>query len=373
MPRVLLVFEPPDGGVADHVLQIACGIEPHGWTPEVAGPEDAIVRPRIEAAGVRYHPVALQRGYRSPPAEVRALRAVTRLARREGYDVIHTHSSKAGVTGRLAAKAARTPTAHSPHCFGFLGEVGLGQRVFATGVEWTLGHSATGAIVACCETERDRAKQRHLAAHTRLRRIYYGVPDPPDVPVDHSLVEFAEGGLLVGAVCALRRQKRLDVLIDAAPSILQRVPDARVAIVGNGELEGELRAHAAEVGLDAEPRFGFFRFEAPSARHLEAMDLFTLPSGWEAMPIAVLEALASGIPQVATDVEGTWEACADGETGRLVPAGDATALGDAIVALLSDADQRTAMAAASSARHRERFAVDRMLSELASLYSELAR
>ena len=95
-----------------------------------------------------------------------------------------------------------------------------------------------------------------------------------------------------------------------------------------------------------------------------------LPSGWEALPIGVLEALACGVPQVATDVGGTGEAVS-AETGVLVPPGDPSALADALVALLGDPARRAAMAEASVARHRERFTVERMVAETAAVYASL--
>ena len=111
-------------------------------------------------------------------------------------------------------------------------------------------------------------------------------------------------------------------------------------------------------------------FHGPSARHLAASDLFVLPSAWEGLPIGVLEALACGVPVVATRVGGTPEAVTP-DVGTLVAPGDAAALAEAIVALLSDPARRAAMASAARARHAERFGLDRMLDATAAVYDEL--
>ena len=119
---------------------------------------------------------------------------------------------------------------------------------------------------------------------------------------------------------ALRRQKGVDVFLRAAPRILDAVPGARLAVVGQGPEGQALREQARELGL-AE-RVGFFDFRGPAARQLRELDVFVLASRWEAFPISVLEAMACGMPQVATDVGGTGEAVAGRrDRGAVCPGG----------------------------------------------------
>jgi glycosyltransferase involved in cell wall biosynthesis len=144
-----------------------------------------------------------------------------------------------------------------------------------------------------------------------------------------------------------------------------------MAIVGNGPLAAKLRSRSATLGLEQEERFQLVPFRASAAAYLAATDIYALTSSWEAMPMGVLEALAAGVPQVATRVGGTAEAVTP-ETGMLVEAGDPRAFAEATVELLRDPRRRAAMGRASRERHRRLFAVERVVRETAALYDEVA-
>jgi glycosyltransferase involved in cell wall biosynthesis len=369
-PRVLLAFEPPDGGVAENAMQLALGLGRHGFEVEAAGPEEAIVYPRLEAAGVTINRLPFRRGYGRPAQDGAALAALLRLLRSRRYALVHCHSAKAGVLGRIAAALTRVPAVYSPHSLPFVGDFSELRRRFATATEKALA-PATAALLCVCEAERRIALEHRLGSPDRVRVVYNGCePCPEEVELDPALERLRAEGPVAAAVTVLREQKRPDIFLEAVPLVLERVPDARMALVGDGPLRDELHARAAALGLDAEPRFQFLPFAPPAARHLRALDVYVLPSAWEAFPIGVLEALACGTPQVATDVGGTAEAVVP-ETGVLVPPRDAPALAAAVADLLADSGRRRAMAQASRARHAERFGVERMVAETAALYREV--
>lgn len=371
MPRALLLFEPPDGGAPEVVLNLALSMERHGWSALVAGPARASIRERLEQAEIEYLPVGdLTRGSGSPLAVLRALRTLNALLARERFDVIHCHSSKAGVLGRLLGVRRRTPVVYSPHCFAFLRDLGRIARSAPAAIERVLA-PLTSAYVCVCESERAAALKLPLVSVDRAHCIYNGVPDPlSDASPEQALLDFKGDGLLVGAVTVLREQKRLDVLIEAIPVVLERIPDARFAIIGNGPMQAQLEEQAAACGLGEDARFGFFPFTPPSGRYMSTLDLYVLSSAWEAMPVGVLEALSWGVPQVATSVGGTAEAITD-ETGRLVPPKHPRALADAIVAMLASPRLRTSAGAASRERHRAMFDAERMVRETVGVYEGL--
>ncbi len=369
MPRVLLALEPPDGGVAENVAQLALHLGAHGWDVEVAGPPEAVIYPRLASAGVPVHRLPLFRHYGDVRRDIAALRRLWRLLRRGSYDLVHCHSAKVGVLGRLAAWGAGVPAVYSPHALPFVGPFGVGRRVGAQAAERVLA-PLTARIICVSEHEHREASAAGLGGRQRLCLVHNGCAGCDEsITCDPSLAALREGGPVAGAVATLRRQKRLDLLLDATPEVLRRVPAARVAVVGNGPLAESLRERAERLGLAGDPRFKLLPFVPPVERYLRVLDVFVLPSDWEGLPIAVLEALACGVPQVATDVGGTSEAVTD-DTGVLILPGDADALTEALVALLQDGERRRRMAEASILRHRCAFTLERMITMTAAVYEE---
>ena len=369
MRRVLLAFEPPDGGVAENVAQLAAGLGRWGWEVELAAPRVSAVADRAAAAGIVVHRLDWTRRYGTPPQNTRAARQLYRCLHRQRYDLLHCHSAKAGVIGRFVGSVSRVPSVYSPHCFPFVGQFGLPRRAFATTLESALAHF-TAQLICVSDDEWRHARRIGIAEHrlTIVRNGCAACPAPitPDAPT----ARFADGGLLAASIAVLREQKGIHALIDAAPLILSRVPEAKVAVIGDGPLRTELGARAARLGLDQEPRFAFIPFGGSSAVHLASTDVFVLPSLWESLAIGLLEALACGVPTVATDVGGTREVVVP-ETGLLVPPGNPEALAEAVVALLRDADRRKAMSLAAGKRHETHFSLERMIEETATVYERV--
>lgn len=370
MARILQAFEPPGGGIARLVSQLALGLPALGHDVEVAGPADSMIYPDLRAAGVPIHCLPWEAGYGRPFRAAAALGRLTALAGRGRYDLIHLHSAKAGVLGRIAGRLARVPVVYTPNSFPFVGDFSEVRRRVALGLERALASSAD-VIVCVCEAERRLALEQGVAKRERLRVVYNGSEpcDDGQAPAAE-LLEWCSDGAIVGAIAELRPQKSIDVLLEAAPLILERAPRARIAIVGDGPLREELRARAAALGLTSNERFRFFPFRPPAARYLRAIDLYVLPSAWEAFPIGILEAQACGVPQVVTDVGGSAEAV-DRQTGMVVPKREPAALADAIVTLLQDDARREELGRASRLRHANRFTVGRMVDETAAVYVDV--
>jgi len=345
MARIALVCEPPDGGAAEHVAQLVRGLPAHGHEPVLYAPE-------AFAPAVDFVPLPFRRDYAHPADDARAFARLVRELR--GFDLVHAHSSKAGVVARLAGWSSRRPVVYTPHGFPFVGEMREARRVFSHVVERLLA-PPTAAIIGVCAFERDLARANQL--HPRMLAVVHNGSPACDGPLKRP-------GLVVGTVSALRRGKGVDVFLDAVPAILAAVPGAELVIAGDGPQAAELQAH---------PSAKLVRWEAyrpPASNHLRELDVYVLASSWEAFPIGPLEALACGVPQVVTAVGGTREAVVP-ETGLLIGPRDPGALAAAVVELLQDEPRRAAMSAASRTRHASRFTVDRMVAGTAAVYARV--
>jgi glycosyltransferase involved in cell wall biosynthesis len=363
---VLQVCQPPDGGVAEHVLHLSAGLRGRGWTVEAAVPPGSAASAALAEAGVRVHEIRLERA--PGVADVAAARRLRALDRSAGYALVHAHSSKAGALVRTALPRRRR-VVYSPHCFAFAAGFGSAKALAYRAVEQALT-PRSAAIVAVCEWERRLAERSLAGAAARTRVILNGVGTCPAAEAARELVEFAAGRPLAGLISVMRPQKDPLLAVRAFARIAAAgPPPGRLAVVGNGELSGAVRGEIERLGLREHARW--FPFEGGVGRYLRAIDVLVLASAWEALPLSLLEAMSCGLPAVATAVGGVPEAIHDGVSGRLVAPGDADALAAALDQVLRDPEQRGAMGAAALEAWRRRFRLEPMVDAVDSLYREL--
>jgi glycosyltransferase involved in cell wall biosynthesis len=362
--RVLeLVVSTDLGGGPAHVRDVIAGLAGPEFRFTVAGPTGPLV-PALTAAGADFAPIAADR--LSP----RPLRDTIRLARERRIQIIHSHGKGAGLYGRVAAwwtGAASIHTFHGIHPAGsgrlYLGlERALGRRSFA--------------VVHVSESQAAEARALGLAPAGRTRVIVNGV-DADGVraaaaraPLSRAALGLRPDGLVLGTVARFDPVKRLEVLLRALPLLAARVPEVQLLIVGDGPERDALRALAATL---APGDLVVFAGAIPdAARVLPLVDLYVTASRREGLPLAVLEAMACGLPVLATRAPGHVDAVEPEVTGRLVPLDDAPGLAAAAALLLRDPALRVRMGRAGRERVERRFARVRMLAEVADLYREAA-
>jgi glycosyltransferase involved in cell wall biosynthesis len=203
------------------------------------------------------------------------------------------------------------------------------------------------ALIAVSNVQRDALIRYHALSPSRIETIVNGVAENPylaDPGVRARLraeFGFAAGDVVVGCVAVLTRQKGIPHLLAAAARIKAARPAVRFLVAGGGPLERDLRAQAATMGLGDTVVFTGWRQD--NLKILTALDVFVMASLWEAMPLALLEAMAARRPIVVTDVGENRRVVADGACGRVVPPADETALADAILGHLDDPAAAAAM------------------------------
>jgi glycosyltransferase involved in cell wall biosynthesis len=332
-PRVLHLTQPVDGGVARVVSDLTSAQLAAGMHVTVACPDSALAD-RLRAAGANVRP---WRATRSPgPSLAGEVRRLARVVADVRPDLVHAHSAKAGLAGRLAVRG-RIPTVFQPHAWSF---EAVGGVTAALALAWER-RGARWAHRTVCVSEAERATGLRAGIDGRWAVVPNGV-DPerfrpadgaaaraallPDVPAEVPLA------VCVGRLC---RQKGQDVLLAAWEAVRARVPGALLVLVGDGPDRDRLRPSTAVRLVGA---------VADAAPWYRAADLVVLPSRWEGMALAPLEAMACGRPVVVTDVDGAQESLPSALRPHcLVPAQNPAALADAVARLLLDAPLRASL------------------------------
>ncbi|WP_329133824.1 glycosyltransferase [Streptomyces sp. NBC_01476] len=338
--------------------------------PEPARPPDAEPGPfarRLAAVGAE---AVRWPARRSPgPWLPREVAAAARVLAAVRPDLLHLHSAKAGLAGRLAARG-RVPTVFQPHAWSYDAVTG---PVASAALRWERYATRWTDRVLCVSAAEREAGLRH-----GLRAAWSVVPngvdtthftpaaDPGSVRAGlPALAGLPPGAPLVVCVGRLCPQKGQDVLLRAWPEVTARLPAARLALVGDGPDRGRLLRAAPPgvtfAGPTADPRAWY-----------RAADLVVQPSRWEGMALAPLEAMACGRAVLLTDVAGARESLppADTATG-LVTAADPAALARALVRLLGDPPLRAAVTARAVAHVRDRHDVRRAAAAVSALYRDL--
>ncbi|MGW3450922.1 glycosyltransferase [Streptomyces sp. NPDC001076] len=362
-PRVLHLAQPVEGGVAGVVLDLAKAQLTAGLRVTVACPGGELAE-RARALGAE---VRGWRADRSPgaglPDEVRRL---GRLLEEVRPALVHAHSAKAGLAGRLAVRG-RVPTLFQPHAWSF---EAVGGATAALALRWERW-GARWAHRVVCVSEAERTTGVHAGIRARYTVVPNGIDTEHFTPGPFTPGERLAGAPLVVCVGRLCRQKGQDVLLRAWPEVLRRVPDARLALVGDGPDRDALRRLAA-ASASASASVEFVGPVADVRPWYRAADLVVLPSRWEGMALAPLEALACGRPVLVTDVDGARESLPPGHAAHcLVPPGRPGALAGAVAALLLDPELRASLGDQGRRHVLSTHDVRRTAEAVAELYREL--
>ena len=310
----------------------------------------------------------------APRRDVQVLVELFKLMRRERYDVVHTHTAKAGFLGRLAAKVAGVPVIlHTYHAFPFDGDYHPLIRKTYVGMERGV-EALTDHIITLSERDRQAGAALGVLDLKRSSAIYTGIdfdrlrPERGRGDV-RRLLGVPEHAPLVMQVGRLEYQKAPVRMVEAFSRIRERHPGAHLVMVGEGDLKGEVEERVRERGLQSCVHLLGLRDDVPDL--LGAADVFAFSSNFEPMGRSMIEAMLMGVPVVVPAVGGIPEVVRHDETGRLYPPQDEQALADNISYLLSHPQERKRLGDAGQALARERFNGEQMVREIEALYERL--
>ena len=317
----------------------------------------------LRAAGIPVGTVHLPRGF-NPVKVVWAVAEMVTYLRRVKPDLVHTHCSVPGIIGRLAARLAGVPVVmHTVHGFHFHdGGHGLSHQI-AVAAEVFAGR-LTDIMLSQNRADMDQAIRLGIVPRERLHYVGNGIDLDPFVPVHR------EAGRTVVISCVARMEpvKNHAMLLDGVAKLAARGVSFELWLIGGGAGRAALEARAASLGISVQVRFLGYRDDIPAL--LGRSDIGVLTSLKEGIPRAALEAMASGLPMVATRVNGTREVVRHGETGFLVDTGDVAGLADALERLAGDPGLRDRMGERGREVVRAEFDEALIVRRLERLYSD---
>lgn len=326
----------------------------------------------IAGAGVHFEP-NLVREVR-PLRDLRALRSLAALFRRERPDVVHTHSSKAGVLGRWAAALAGVKVVvHSVHGFGFTPGQSPVVRGLFLGAEH-LTSRVTDHFICVSRSNLAEGVRRGLFRRDRATLVRSGfdlaafTTGARDRAGLRRELGFAADAVVVATVSCLKPQKDPATLAGVIARVLEHHPETRFLVAGDGALRADLEARLAAARAGHAVRLLGWRDDIP--RLLRAADLLLHTSRWEGLPRVLPQAMAAGLPVVATAVDGAPEVVRDGDTGFLAAPRDVDALAAAVSRLVAEPALRHRLGARAASRVAE-FDVARLVPAQQDLYDRL--
>lgn len=373
--KVLEVLEATEGGTRRHLLDLLDFLPRDRFAVSVAcstrrDPAFFGDIVRLRAGGIPVHAIPMRRSIR-PLSDALACARLVRLMRRGRFDVVHTHSSKAGFIGRLAARAAGVPRViHTPHVFPFQMAVSPVLRFCYLQCE-RLAARFCDRLVCVCPGQRETALR--LVPPERVAVIENGIGRPPDAdPAARERLRrqlgLRDDDLAAAVIGRFTRQKGHMDFVQAARIVAARVPAARFLLVGDGPLRGAVERAIASAELQG--RFILTGARDDAERLAEAADLVVMPSLWEGLPYGLLEALRAGRAVVASRVGGMADVIRDGVNGLLVAPSCPGDLAAAMLNMLENRERRFIMEQHARETVANRYRLDDMIAAVAALYEE---
>ena len=352
-----------DGGAEEHLIETVRNLDQYDVTVGHGAFYHESQVKRLEREGITTKEFPLVRHY-NPVTAVPAVLSVAQYLRQSDFDIVHTNSTEAGIIGRLAAAIADVPAVvHTVHGIPFADDRNALLNRFVLGCE-RLAARYTDRIVTNADVMAEAYLDRRIGTPDQYATIPSGISLEPfqnaspaeDLPGRRPRI------VMVGR---LAEGKGFDVLLDAAADTC---PEASICIVGDGPLADTLEEEIRTRGLSDCVFLTGYRDDVP--RVLAASDVLVLPSFREGTPRVITEAMAAGLPVVATDIAGIPEQVEHGESGYLIPPDDADALADRLTELLADPELRERFGRCGAERATQ-FSAETMVNATIDLYESL--
>lgn len=367
------------GGAQENTLYTATLLDPDRYQVDViCGPQTGSEGSLIEEARQRGISLTILPNLLrqiSPRRDLRALAQMVKIIRQGRYDIVHTHSSKAGIIGRLAARLAGTPViVHTVHGWSFHEYMPASTRQLYIWLERWMAR-LTDALIVVTGRDIDKGLQAGIGRAGQYHLIRSAIPLDEFQPglyereAERAGLGIPDGAAVIGNVGRFSAQKNPLDWIRVAGQVAAVCPQAFFLMVGDGPLRGEVEAEIQKQGLDKRILLTGLRRDA--ARMMAAMDIFLLTSLWEGLPRVIPQAMAMNLPVVANLADGTAEAIQDGINGYLCAPGDLAQMAGQVVELVNHPLKRLEMGANGREIAARDYDLKTMIAQIDQLYTQL--
>lgn len=353
------------GGASAHLLDLARGVQDRGHTVTLFVGGNGLVNRRAKAIGLECHSLNYLVREISLVNDFKGYRELKGVLAKFAPDLVHVHSAKAGILGRLVSKRLSIPVIYTAHGWPFTeGIPTIKRKVFAL-IEKIMAYWSD-RIITVSDYDRRIALTAGVSSELQLVTVHNGIPDSRPTLARNGLVSEAGGNRDVKLVMVARFEQPKDQILLLKALAPLRGKKWNIEFVGDGPLLGSARQVSNALGLDEQVRFSG-ECEDVTER-LNNSDVLLLISRWEGLPLTILEGMRASLPVIASDVGGVSEQVEDGVTGFLVPRDESAEITTAVERLLSDGELRRRMGLEGRAHYEEKFSYDQMLEKTLGVY-----
>ncbi len=377
--KILHVIRPAEGGMKGHLVTLVRGLQEKGYQVEAACPGNSVLARDLAELDIPVFNIDLV-GPLNLTHDLICIKQLREIFLTNQYDIIHFHGSKAGLVGRIASILAGCKnTVLTVHNFIIYREVPTAKKIIYRYGEKLLSR-VTAKIITVSKALRDDLIDNYQIAPEKITAIYNGIDlsryrQSPDSTAARAKYGIPAEAVVVGTVARMAPQKGLNYLIEAIPGIKTRVSqmsreaDILFVLAGDGPLRPELQKLTGQLGIGGTVLFPGFVEDIGEL--FACLDIFVVPSIAEGLSITTMEAMAAGLPVIASRAGGLPELVRDGETGLLVEPRDPEGLAEAVARLISDPETRTRFG--TNGRHLagQEFGAGKMVSETCKVYDEI--
>lgn len=365
--KIAYVITLPDlGGAQSHLYEVMVNIREYGYKPFLITGRRGWLTERLSDKGICCYIVSDLVRPISPMHDIKAVKQIKNILQQEQPDIVHCHSSKAGIIGRIAARWRHIPTVFTAHGWAFTDGVNPVKRRIYAFIENIVGYWTDKII---CVSEYDRSLGvRYLPAHKdKMVTIHNCIPDMPDYVRDWQKNPVGEVINIIVVARFASPKKNIQILY-LLRELLDKGIKLTVTFVGDGPQLSMTMEEARNLHLKTEVIFLGARTDV--AELLPKYDLFLLLSNWEGFPISILEAMRAGLPIMASDVGGVKESVFNQQNGWLIERNDIGAV-KKLMTLYKNKDLIKHAGLVSRKIYNDSFHLDKMMQEIKRIYDEI--